>query len=56
MSRTHFRVNPHSIMKLECVFQTNLEFPAIFVTEKETFIHPSNVQDQIENKEGTYLK
>ena len=27
-----------------------------FVTAKETFIHPSNVQDQTRSKEGTCLK
>ena len=35
------------IRKLEWVLQTNLQFLAMFLTGKETFIHPSNVQDQI---------
>ena len=39
------------IRKLEWVLQIHLQFPVIFVTEKETFIHPSNVQDQIKNEE-----
>ena len=44
------------IKKLEWGLQTNLQFPVIFVTGKETFIHPSNVQDQVKSKEGTCLK
>ena len=44
------------IRKLEWVLQTNLQFPEIFVTGKETFIHPSNVQGQIKSKKGASLK
>ena len=33
-----------------------LQFPVIFETGKETFIHPSNMQDQVKSKEGTCLK
>ena len=37
-------------------FAINLQFPGIFVTGKETFIHTRNVQDQTNSKEGTCLK
>ena len=44
------------IKKLEWVLETNLQFPVIFKTGKETFILRGNVQNQSKNKERACLK